>query len=225
MAGHAFISAQIELDAEIYPGMNDQHSLISREFFRCATDKPFVRHDLRVWESSVGRQPRLKGDDGRVLLGDALLTDWRARIKRGTARVRAYYDSHPSFDSTLTIDPTAKNRFGDPLPRIVHKLDDATIARQPHTRAQVAEVFNRLARANNGRVLSTSEGTYLDHPAGGCRMGTNPAESVCDSYGRTHDHENLFVVGSPTLPTAGCTNGTLTFAALTLRSAELVAKP
>jgi quinoprotein glucose dehydrogenase len=225
MAGHAFISAQIELDAEIYPGMNDQHSLISREFFRCATDKPFVRHDLRVWESSVGRQPRLKGDDGRVLLGDALLTDWRARIKRGTARVRAYYDSHPSFDSTLTIDPTAKNRFGDPLPRIVHKLDDATIARQPHTRAQVAEVFNRLARANNGRVLSTSEGTYLDHPAGGCRMGTNPAESVCDSYGRTHDHENLFVVGSPTLPTAGCTNGTLTFVALTLRSAELVAKP
>ena len=52
MAGHAFISAQIELDAEIYPGMNDQHSLISREFFRCATDKPFVRHDLRVWEST-----------------------------------------------------------------------------------------------------------------------------------------------------------------------------
>ena len=52
MNGHAFISAQIELDAEIYPGMNDQHSLISRQFFRCATDKPFVRHDLRIWESA-----------------------------------------------------------------------------------------------------------------------------------------------------------------------------
>jgi glucose dehydrogenase len=224
MAGHAFISAQIELDAEIYPGMNEQHSLISREFFRCPTDKPFVRHDLRVWESSAGRQPRLKGDDGRILLGDAVLTDWRARIKRGTARVRAYYDSHPAFDSTLTIDPTAKNKFGDPLPKIVHKLDDATIARQPQTRTHIAEIFNRLARVNNGRVLSASEGAYLDHPAGGCRMGTNPAESVCDSFGRTHDHENLFVVGSPTLPTAGCTNGTLTFAALTLRSAQQVAK-
>ena len=51
-------------------------------------------------------------------------------------------------------------------------------------------------------------------------MGADPAESVCDSYGQTHDHENLFVVGSPTLPNAGCTNGTLTFVALTLRSAE-----
>ncbi len=40
-------------------------------------------------------------------------------------------------------------------------------------------------------------------------MGTDPEESVCDSYGRTHDHENLFVVGSPTMPTGGYTNGVL----------------
>jgi quinoprotein glucose dehydrogenase len=45
---------------------------------------------------------------------------------------------------------------------------------------------------------------------------------VCDSYGRTFDHENLFVVGSPTLPTGGCTNSTMTFSALTLRSADHV---
>jgi choline dehydrogenase-like flavoprotein len=224
MAGHAFISAQIELDAEIYPGMNEQHSLISREFFRCASDKPFVRHDLRVWESSAGHQPRLKGSDGRLLMGDALLADWRARTKRGTARVRAYYDTHPSRESTLTIDTTTRNKLGDPLPKIVHKLDDASVARLPQTRAHIEEIFKRLARASNGRILSTSEGTYLDHPAGGCRMGTDPKDSVCDSYGRTHDHENLFVVGSPTLPTAGCTNGTLTFAALTLRSAEPIAR-
>ena len=55
-------------------------------------------------------------------------------------------------------------------------------------------------------------------------MGTDPATSVCDSFGRTHDHENLFVAGAPTLPTAGCTNGTLTFVALTLRSAGEIAK-
>jgi quinoprotein glucose dehydrogenase len=68
------------------------------------------------------------------------------------------------------------------------------------------------------------EGNYLDHPAGGCRMGTDRTASVCDNYGRTHDHENLFVVGAPTQPTAGCTNGTLTFVALTLRSAGEIAK-
>jgi len=55
-------------------------------------------------------------------------------------------------------------------------------------------------------------------------MGTDPAASVVDSFGRTHDHENLFVVGAPTTPTGGCTNGTLTFVALTLRSADEIAR-
>jgi choline dehydrogenase-like flavoprotein len=48
---------------------------------------------------------------------------------------------------------------------------------------------------------------------------------VTDSYGRTHDHENLFVVGAPTLPTAGCTNGTLTFAVVRSRARVMVVPP
>jgi quinoprotein glucose dehydrogenase len=223
MNGHPFISAQIELDAEIYPGMNEQHSLVSRRYFRCRTDAPYVRHDLRIWESAAGREPRLRDDQGRMLFGDAALEDWRRRAARGAARVRAYYDAHPAEHSALTLDPTAKNRFGDPLPRIEHRLDARTEARLPATRAHIMGVFERLARANDGKILSTSEGQYLDHPAGGCRMGERPAASVCDSVGRAHDHENLFIAGSPTLPTAGCTNGTLTFVALTLRSAPAVA--
>ena len=224
MTGHAFIGGQIELDATLYPGMNEQHSLISRKFFRCASDAPFVRHDLRVWESSAGRDPRLKSADGNLLLGDAALADWRARTVRGAARVRAYYDVHPAADSALTLDASKKNGWGDPLPVIHHVLDEKTQARKAATRDHIAGVFNLLAKANNGRVLNISEGNYLDHPSGGCRMGTEPKTSVCDSYGRTHDHENLFVAGSPTLPTGGCTNATLTFVALALRSAEQIAQ-
>jgi quinoprotein glucose dehydrogenase len=222
MTGHAFIGGQIELDATLYPGMNEQHSLISRKFFRCAPDVPFVRHDVRVWESSAGRDPRLKDANGRLLLGDAALADWRTRTARGAARVRAYYDVHPSADSALTLDPSKKNRWGDPLPVITHVLDDKTVARKAATREHIVSVFNLLAKANNGRVLNVSEGNYLDHPSGGCRMGTDPKTSVCDSDGRSHDHENLFVAGSPTLPTGGCTNATLTFVALALRSAERI---
>jgi glucose dehydrogenase len=223
MNGHSFIGAQIELDATLYPGMNEQHSLISRTFFRCDAAGPFVRHDLRVWESSAGRDPRLKDAAGKLLMGDALLEDWRSRTVRGAARVRAYYDVHPSVDSALTLDPAKKNRWGDPLPVIRHVLDEATKSRAAATKAHILGVFDRMAKGNNGRVLSVAEGGYLDHPAGGCRMGNDPATSVCDSAGRTHDHENLFVVGAPTLPTGGCTNATLTFVALTLRSAPAVA--
>lgn len=224
MTGHAFISAQIELDAEIYPGMNEQHSLISRHFFRCASDRSYVRHDFRIWESASGRQPRLRDETGAVLMGDALLADWRRRAKRGAARVRMYYDVHPDETSALTLHPARKNRFGDPLPKITHVLDGPTRSRLAETEMHIRGLFDRLARNGNGRVIAVAKGEYLDHPAGGCRMGADPGTSVCDSFGRAHDHENLFIVGSPTLPTGGCTNGTLTFAALTLRSAGPVAE-
>jgi quinoprotein glucose dehydrogenase len=55
-------------------------------------------------------------------------------------------------------------------------------------------------------------------------MGDDPATSVVDSWGRAHDHENLFVVGAPTCVTASCANATLTFCALSLRSAAEIAK-
>jgi quinoprotein glucose dehydrogenase len=153
-----------------------------------------------------------------VLLGDALVADWRTRTSRGTARVRGYYDVHPDRDSRLTLDATAKNRFGDSLPVIQHRVDAASQARTAATRGHFQSLFARLASANDGRAGNVGGLSYQDHPCGGCRMGADPATSVVDSHGRTHDHENLFVVGSPTLPTGGCTNGTLTFVALALRS-------
>jgi quinoprotein glucose dehydrogenase len=223
MNGHRFINATASIDEQTFPGQNMTHSLISREFFRCRTDRPFVRHDTRVWESSSGRDPRLRGADGTLLLGDEVMADWRARTKGSSVRLRAYVDVHPSADSRLTLDRSRTNRYGDPMPKIEHRFDAATRAREGATKAHVVDVFERLAKASNGRIVNTSEGDYLDHPGGGCRMGADPATSVCDSYGRTHDHENLFVVGAPTTPTGGCTNGTLTFVALTLRSADTIA--
>jgi len=223
LTGHLAFQTQIDLDLKIFPGMNEQHSLISRQFFRCRADQPYVRHDLRIWESNSGRAPQLRDGSGRLLLGDELLTDWRSRTTRGSARVRGYYTVEPDKDSRLTLDPATKNRWGDPLPVLQHKIDAAAAARATVTRDHFQSLFAQLAKANDGRMGNLSGLNYQDHPAGGCRMGNDPATSVVDSYGRTHDHENLFVVGSPTLPTGGCTNGTLTFVAVTLRAAEKIA--
>ncbi|MEO8681690.1 MAG: GMC family oxidoreductase [Vicinamibacterales bacterium] len=226
MNGHKFISAQALIDDETFPGQNMTHSLISREYFRCATDQAFVRHDTRVWESSAGKEPRLRSAEGKLLLGDELLADWRARALKGSSvRLRTYYDSHPSVDSRLSLDPASKNRYGDPMPMIEHRLDAQAEGREAATLAHCTNVFERMARASNGRLTGQPRvSTYWDHPGGGCRMGASPAAGVVDSFGRTHDHENLFVIGAPTTPTGGCTNGTLTFVALSLRSAAKIAE-
>lgn len=221
MNGHPFVSSIVELDAELYPGMNEPHSLVSRRFFRCDPKDFFVRHDFRVWEAP--HRPALRDGAGVVQFGDTLMADWRSRARRARARVRAYFDAHPDRDSSLTLDPSRRNRYGDPLPVVSHKLDASSASRVARTREVILGRFQDLAKHNNGAIVSTQYGTYLDHPAGGCRMGTDPADSVTDSHGRSHDHPNLFVVGASTLPTGGCANGTLTFVALTLRSAEQVA--
>src|SRR5438445_8253603 len=129
MNGHRFINATANIDDQTYPGQNMTHSLISREYFRCRADRPFVRHDTRVWESSAGRDPRLRSAEGTLLLGDELMADWRSRTTGSSVRLRAYVDVHPSADSRLTLDPSNKNRYRDPMPKNEHRDDETTAAR------------------------------------------------------------------------------------------------
>jgi len=230
MAGHRSVSAFVELPMRLLPGMNFGHSLISKYFQRPTVaggpglPKGFMRHDFRVWESTTARGPRLRDDDGRLLLGDDLMADWRERTATGTTRLRCYYDVIPDRESRVAMDASKTNRFGDPLPRLEWR--DAPVSRElrPATEESIRGVFQRLARVGGGRVLRTSVDEVQDHPGGGCRMGDDPGDSVVDAWGRTHDHENLFVVGAPTMVSGGCSNGTLTFAALSLRSAEEVGR-
>jgi quinoprotein glucose dehydrogenase len=228
IAGHRNVAAQVSLPMRLYPGINVQHSLVSRKFMRAAglRDGRYLRHDLRIWESSVGREPRLRDDSGTWHWGDDLLRDWQGRARGATARVRAYYDVLPARESAVTLDGTARNRFGDPMPR-VHFADDAVSAAQrPWIEAELQALFERMARAGSGTVISrASSGNDLgqEHPAGGCRMGSDPATSVVDATGRAHDHENLWIAGAPTHPSASCCNGTLTFAAMGLWTAAAMA--
>lgn len=56
------------------------------------------------------------------------------------------------------------------------------------------------------------------HQCGTARMGADPAASVTDSFGRSHDHQNLFIVDASILPTSAAVNPALTIAALALRA-------
>lgn len=60
------------------------------------------------------------------------------------------------------------------------------------------------------------------HIMGTCIMGSDPTTSVVDQWGRTHDHENLYVAGSSVFATGATANPTLTLAALTLRTAVAI---
>lgn len=226
LTGHRNVQAFIDLPRQLYPGINAQHSLVTKQFMRMPLGEKYVRHDLRVWESPVGREPRLKDEAGNALLGDALLLDWRARTQagRGTARVRAYYDVIPARESELTLDAAKRTPWGDPAPRLAFRDDPVSRDLRGYTEDTIRALFERLARAGDGRIIRSNVDNFQDHPAGGCRMGTDASNGVVDSQGRAWDHENLFVVGAPTAVSGSCANGTLTFCALALRSAEEIGR-
>lgn len=223
LCGHRNVAAQIGLPLELFPGINVQHSLVTKKFMRPGPLAKYVRHDLRVWESSFGRDARLRDDTGALLFGDAMLNDWRERAKTGAARVRGYYDVLPARESELTLDGSKKNRWGDPMPHLTFRDSAESAALRGHTEDTIRALFREMARAGSGTVISSESAAGdigQEHPGGGCRMGSDPATSVVDGWGRSHDHENLFVAGAPTNVTASCCNGTLTFAALGLRAAK-----
>lgn len=55
-------------------------------------------------------------------------------------------------------------------------------------------------------------------------MGEDPKTSVVDSLGRAHDHPNLYVVGAAVFPTCPAIAPTLTIAAMSLRTADMIAR-
>jgi choline dehydrogenase-like flavoprotein len=220
LTGHRNVQGFVDLPVRLYPGINEQHSLVTTQFMRPRTGGPYVRHDLRIWESSSGKTPRLATDSGALMLGDAILTDWRERTKTGTARVRSYYDVIPDRASELTLDTARQNAWGDPLPRLAFRDAPESVALRGQTEDSIKALFASMAKAGGGTLRRTSVDNFQDHPAGGCRMGAERATSVVDSWGRTHDHENLFVIGAPTSVSGSCANATLTFCALSLRAAH-----
>ncbi len=152
LAGHRNVQAFVALPRRLYPGMNGQHSLVTKQFMRTAprADGRYLRHDLRVWESSVGRTPRLRNDAGELMLGDEILHDWRARTLGGTARVRAYYDVIPDRDSALTLDGRRRNHHGDPLPALAFRDASESAALREWSEGQIRGLIEGMARS--GRV-------------------------------------------------------------------------
>ncbi|MCY1667020.1 FAD-dependent oxidoreductase [Rhizobium sp. SL86] len=76
-----------------------------------------------------------------------------------------------------------------------------------------------LRKAGYPLVLSRAfDRRTPSHQCGTARMGADPMTSVVDSFGRSHDHRNLFIVDASILPTSAAVNPALTIAALALRS-------
>ena len=85
----------------------------------------------------------------------------------------------------------------------------------------VRRMQKALRRAGYPIVLIKSLVAHATaHQCGTVRMGNDPATAALDSYCRSYDHQNLFVVDASFMPSSAAVNPALTIAAQALRTSD-----
>ncbi len=129
----------------------------------------------------------------------------------------------PVRSNDVTLDPTIRDVFGLPVPRITYQSHlfelearrfYAPIMKQIVGNAGTARVFVAPCEAQLGNPPTSR------HTLGTLRMGTDPATSVTRADGRFHDVDNLWCCDGSIFPTGGGWNPSLTIVALALRIAR-----
>lgn len=120
--------------------------------------------------------------------------------------------------------PLAENRVELDDKRDAHGLRLARI--HYNTSADGMGLWNEAA-VEGRKIMAAAGATEVwhgpkvaQHTMGGTIMGKDPAASVTDAFGRTHDVGNLYIGGGGLFPTGSAVNSTYTIHALALRAAS-----
>jgi choline dehydrogenase-like flavoprotein len=201
--------------------------------------------------------PYLKGGicevgGGLTLLAEAdiytaLPNSWGASLKKAmrTSPLRRHLaglsmvgEDLPQEANRVDLDPTLRDVFGFPVPRITHSSHAFELAASSYFGPRLGEVcaaapgaiaagwlpVGALAEASGGFGSPYAGPASTAHIMGTARMGNDPATSVVDRWGRMHELENVYVADGSVFVSSGGFNPTLTIMALSLRMARRLAR-
>ena len=194
-------------------------SMWSKQFYETDPNRDFVRGytmqfargtgvvNEAIQSMSVGALPW--GADHHRIYRDLVYR----RLQVGIA-----CDDLPEECNRVTLDPVLKDSNGIPAAKIDYRLGENTRRMMEHGIARATEILEAAGAKNiyTSRTLLNSPG----HTLGTCRMGNDPATSVVNAWGRSHDVKNLFIVDGSVWVTGGGMNPTSTIQAIALYIAD-----
>ncbi len=127
-----------------------------------------------------------------------------------------YGEKLPDDTNYIDLDWDRKDAYGLPLARrhVVWTENDRKMYRD-------MTLWSRAILEKAGAEgIKVDEEPRTNHELGGCRMGADPKTSVVNSFCRTHDVPNLYVVDGSVFATASEKNPTHTIMALAARTAD-----
>jgi choline dehydrogenase-like flavoprotein len=215
-----FVSGVFEDELASYQGPLGV-MLHCQEFYESDPSRGFVRgchlqlhHDFGPLGTALGGLTL-----SRVPWGTKHHQVMRERLGH-TISISAVAEDLPEPHNRVTLDDSLTDDHGIPAPKISYKL-----SRNSHLALDfaVARGVELLEACGASEVLTRPRATDAGwHLMGTARMGDDPATSVVDRWGRTHDVPNLFVVDGSLFVTCAPINPTSTIQALALRTADWI---
>jgi choline dehydrogenase-like flavoprotein len=139
----------------------------------------------------------------------------------------------PQPTNRVDLDPSVRDVRGLPVARITYASHPFELAASNHYRARLAAILDEMGAewtvTTSSPDASFPYGGFISpvpnskHVMGTTRMGTDPATSVVDAYGRLHDVPNVIVADSSVFVTSSGYGPTLTLVALALRAGRALA--
>lgn len=213
---HPSSSLTFYADEELWPGRGP----MSPSSINTLRDGDF-RRTAAAYRIDFSNSSNVRSVTGDLIKEGVYGADFDRQLRWRAARqisMKNVLEVLPNPENRITLSDQ-KDPLGIPKP-LAHYSIDAYTRRGADL---CKEDFTKIARAMGGTNLRYSaEGKFGNnqHITGTMRMGHDPATSVVDAFGRTHDHENLYIVSTGVMPTAATVNSTLTAVALGLRTAQ-----
>jgi choline dehydrogenase-like flavoprotein len=152
-------------------------------------------------------------------VGSASPPVWGNRLKEMMldynhyARVTLVGETLPDERNTVTL-ADEKDEHGLSRAKVTFTYGENDLKLIEHAVETMASILKAAGGTPEYVVPDTA------HLMGGCRMGDDPASSVTDSYGRTHDIPNLYICDASLFVTSSGSNPTNTVMALAYRTAD-----
>ncbi|ESJ26373.1 MULTISPECIES: GMC family oxidoreductase [unclassified Cupriavidus] len=135
-------------------------------------------------------------------------SEWKKAVRRyynHSASITITGSAMPTRGGYLSLDPTYRDAWGQPLLRITYDLPDNDIKLS----AFLTEKGDRIGKAMRGVVATepgprkrpfTATSYQSTHLNGGAAMGSDPSNSVVNRFGQCWDVPNVFVTGACLFP-------------------------
>jgi choline dehydrogenase-like flavoprotein len=120
----------------------------------------------------------------------------------------------PLPDNRVTVAGDVTDQHGLPVARMDYSQSENDRNNIAYAKRTLHDIFEAAGAQD---VLATDRYAHL---VGGCRMGSDPEQSVVDSDHRCWEVPNLFIADGSVMPTQGSANPALTIMALASRLAE-----